>query len=957
MIEYGYKSKAAVSIPHSLNNSLLISTQFHCENACQSQVNSYVKPKNLSKRNRILLIIAAVLIAGAGIYGFFRIRKLESPSRDALEAVPNSAFCVISSNDVHGAWAKLSQGNLVWDALNETQWATSVSHTSTLIDSLLNTDADVKSFFEERQCWLSLHLTGNEGFDFLITSALPSTGDMDDYAAFVKKHAGTKKITETIWKGNPILHIGEITNGGFCTGMREGVILISCNEDLLKTGMDQLGKGPTLKNDKGFSAVRQTAGEKAAANIYFNYQKLSVGLKRISNDNFQDRLEGINRFAEWTEMDLSLRPNAVLMNGYTSSPDSAKEYLGIFKGQQPQLIEAASVLPGSTITYSSFGISNFQLFNQRYDAFLEREGLADERRDKLAQLKRNYNFDPDKQIANWLGNEIVMAIVPAPDGGTTTIALLSSANTAEAKSTLQSLEIKNDTVPSEPTSDSSGFVIRKMPVPEMLSATFGEMFSDLREAYYTVVQQYVVFASDENALRAFIASNQNGTTLAHNRSYADFATNMSQEASLTLYASPGHCDGLLKENSSSALNEDLKVHSKLLRRFDGAVLQYSTSDNDLFYTNIFIRHNPQTKKDIATLWETQLDTTFSGKPCLVMDHKTKGLDIFIQDDANKIYLISNTGTVYWKKQLSEKIIGEVKQVDALKNGKYQLAFNTTSSIYVIDRNGNDLAPFPIKLPAMATNPLSIMDYDNNRDYRFLIACSDKIIYNYQITGKKVEGWKLPMTQDIVLVPVQRVVVGGKDYVIIADRSGKIYVVDRQGNARLSLKEQLNAPVIQIIVEAGKDLSRTRIVSSDSIGNVSRLSLTDDLERMHFMDFEDAPGFDYRDIDGDGNREFIFLDAHRLMLFNQDKAPVMSFTFDSPPTTSPQIFFFDTKDVRIGVLCPTSSELHLINNGGADAEGFPIQGSTAFSIGKLNGDGSLTLVCGNNKKYLCAYPLR
>ena len=200
MIEYGYKSKAAVSIPHSLNNSLLISTQFHCEYACQSQVNSYVKPKNLSKRNRILLIIAAVLIAGAGIYGFFRIRKLESPSRDALEAVPNSAFCVISSNDVHGAWAKLSQGNLVWDALNETQWATSVSHTSTLIDSLLNTDADVKSFFEERQCWLSLHLTGNEGFDFLITSALPSTGDMDDYAAFVKKHAGTKKLRKPFGK-------------------------------------------------------------------------------------------------------------------------------------------------------------------------------------------------------------------------------------------------------------------------------------------------------------------------------------------------------------------------------------------------------------------------------------------------------------------------------------------------------------------------------------------------------------------------------------------------------------------------------------------------------------------------------------------------------------------------------------------------------------------------------------
>src|SRR5665213_1337089 len=113
----------------------------------------------------------------------------------------------------------------------------------------------------------------------------------------------------------------------------------------------------------------------------------------------------------------------VLLNGYTTAPDSANEFLGIFKGQQPQRIEAASILPANTISYVSYGISNFQLFNQRYDAYLEKEGLADERRDKLSQLQRNYNFDPDKQIGNWMGNEMVMATLPAPEGGTTTFAL------------------------------------------------------------------------------------------------------------------------------------------------------------------------------------------------------------------------------------------------------------------------------------------------------------------------------------------------------------------------------------------------------------------------------------------------------------------------------------------------------------------------------------------------------
>lgn len=911
----------------------------------------------MSRTTRILLIVAAVLLAGAGVYGYFRIQQLKSPVRDPLEAVPVDAFCVIGSHDARATWAKLSGGNLAWAALGETGWASKASSTAAHIDSLLAADAEIASFFDERESWLSLHCTGKDDFDYLLAAALPGTGDMDEFSAFVKKHAGGKKVEQKTWKENIILTVGDPATGRFFTGMREGVILLSENEALLKSALEQLEKGPTLKQDKSFAAVRQTAGEKAVANIYINYPRLVTGLKRIANDRSHERLESIAHFAGWTEMDLALRPNAVLMNGYTAAPDSTKQYLGIFSGQQPQRVEVASVLPGSTITYTCYGISNFQLFNQRYDTHLEQEGLADERRDLLAQLKRNYGYDPDKQIGSWLGNEIAVATLPAPEGGTVTVALLSTARTAEAKESLLGMEDKSDTTRAEPVTDSTGYVIRKSPVPGMLPATFGELFGELREAWYTVVQHYLVFAPDENTLRAFIAANENRTTLANNRAYADFSTNISEEASITIYASPGHSLNLLKEHADGSFAGDLQAHAGLLRRFDGAVLQYSAGDNDLYYTNIFLRHNPQTKRDISTLWETQLDTTFSGKPWLVNDHKTKGMDVFVQDDANKIYLISSTGSILWKKQLPEKIMGDVQQVDALKNGKLQLIFNTASSIYIIDRNGNDLAPFPLRLPAPATNTLRVMDYENSRDYRLLIACADKKVYNYTIKGAKVGGWKIPVTEDVVLVPVQHTAVGGKDYVIVADRGGKTYITDRQGNMRLNLKERLTAPVTQVFVEPGKDLSRTRIVSADSLGNVSRLSLADELERMHFMDFVESPGFEYRDINSDGSREFIFLDAHRLMIFNQDKAPVMSYTFDSPAEPKPMIFLFDSKDVRIGALCRSASEVHLINNGGMETEGFPLQGTTPFSIGRLNGSGELTLLCGNNGRYLCAWPLR
>lgn len=904
-------------------------------------------------RTRILIIIAAALLLGGGIYAFFRLQRAESPVRDPLEAIPNTAFCLLHSDNIRDSWKALSQGNLVWDAMGETEWAAAASHIAQQVDSMLNADAAINDLIDDQPCWLSLHGTGDDGMNFVFATALPSQEHDEEVIAFLKKNLAGKTISESEWKTFHLLKVGEERSGGFTIAAQEGLVVISDNAELLKTGLAQLEKGPTLKQDAGFQRVQETAGEKTKANVYLNYERLTVALKRLSGEALRERLDLLPAFAGWTEMDVSFRPNALLLNGYTFAGDSAHQYLTTLSGQQPQLVEADEVLPANTISYVDYGISNADLYFEKYAAYLERLGKSDERNGGLLELSASNHFAMSNSFNKWLGNELVQAEIPGPNG-ITPIALLSTNNTALARSFMTALEI-SDSLPAAST-DSSGYTVRHVAAHNLLPVVFGDLFNGLEDAYYTVIRQYIVFAPDENTLRTIIQANESNQVLLHERAYADFVTNMSDEASLTIWISPARSERLLRENASENFLGSLQQHLSLLRRFDGASLQYSTNDNGLYYTNIFLRHNPQGKKDLSTLWETQLDSSFSGKPWLVNDHKTKGLDVFLQDDGNTVYLVSSTGSILWKRKLDGKIIGDVQQVDALKNGKLQLAFNTASAIYIIDRNGNDLAPFPLKLPANATNPVRVLDYENNREYRFLVACSDKKIYNYTIKGQKVDGWKLPATDDIVLAPLQHTVVSGKDYVIAVDRSGKTCITDRQGAVRLKLKERLNGPVKKVFLETGKDLSRTRLVAMDSLGNVSRLSLNDELERLHFLDFRETPGFDYRDIDGDGSLEFMFMDSHQLMAFHQDKSPAMSFTFSAAVLPQPIPFAFDASDIRIGAVAAESGELHLINKGGADAEGFPLPGSTIFGIGRLNGENGFTLVCGNNKRYLCAYAL-
>ena len=104
------------------------------------------------------------------------------------------------------------------------------------------------------------------------------------------------------------------------------------------------------------------------------------------------------------------------------------------------------------------------------------------------------------------------------------------------------------------------------------------------------------------------------------------------------------------------------------------------------------------------------------------------MDVVVQDVQNTLYLFSSQGNLYWKKDLKEPIIGPIQQVDLYKNKKWQMAFRTQKYLYILDRNGKEVKPFKIKLPASDKPlPLAIFDYDNNKNYRFRVSTGQTFV--------------------------------------------------------------------------------------------------------------------------------------------------------------------------------------------------------------------------------------
>ena len=81
------------------------------------------------------------------------------------------------------------------------------------------------------------------------------------------------------------------------------------------------------------------------------------------------------------------------------------------------------------------------------------------------------------------------------------------------------------------------------------------------------------------------------------------------------------------------------------------------------------------------------------------------------------------------------------QLTFYKNNKYQCIFNTNSNLHIIDRNGNYVENYPIKLPVKTKIGHSLFDYNNKKKYRIIVVGDDNMIYNFDKFGKKVVGWK------------------------------------------------------------------------------------------------------------------------------------------------------------------------------------------------------------------------
>lgn len=206
------------------------------------------------------------------------------------------------------------------------------------------------------------------------------------------------------------------------------------------------------------------------------------------------------------------------------------------------------------------------------------------------------------------------------------------------------------------------------------------------------------------------------------------------------------------------------------------------------------------------------DTTSTGpaqRKWTVINHNTSEKETLEECADHSLQLKDPGGKVLWTFKKSSPILGDVRQIDALKNGKLQYAFTTREGLLVIDRNGQNYAPLCRSTSIAVTSPLAVFDYESNKNYRLVYALENGEVLNLTAGGQPTEGWRYEK-QGVIrqLVHFKQ---GTDDCIVTIDAEGQLRLHKRNGTLRPEACAKINPPlgtVPEIVV--GKDLKQTRI---------------------------------------------------------------------------------------------------------------------------------------------------
>jgi len=839
-----------------------------------------------------------------------------SKPSDPFSIIPKDAVLLLHiRNDKDLIENALNKSSL-WNEL--CQWE-DIKRTKDFADSLLEktNKAGYQKITDSNEWVLSLHPSANNRLCLMVTKPLiPGTKITDiikngnsifddwEFKELSAFKANCAVITSPEWDGTLW---GSIKNG----------LLILTKDSLLFQKTIHGHELNSVKNNKGFINAFNSSGKQAALNIYLNIQFIKPWLGSVFTQSLL-QTAWIKNTKGWACLDVVVHNQIALLSGTLNTLSINTSPFDILQSQV--LLSPVNIknLPNQGLGFFGIQTPDFLSFQQK---LIGSKYLTQQLADSLNQIIPNY----------WLQGIYLYKDNFPLDSKTIIIQLNDSILPVSIEEMIkrQSSEIIS---PKQP----KGSLIYKSNLGSLIANNYGPPFSSFDTGYCSLLDNKIIASNDTFALQSIIRVFSMDNGLGAQTGFSAIREILPQNSVVSTFINP----------SAISLNDTSVYSEPFLSYLLKNMASYTKFDALGFCANpvgtnwqlsLALHYNPIATRGLQPLWQFKLDTLSSGHPYSFINHKDGKAEVVISDIANCLYQISCDGQLNWKISIGSPILSEIYQIDYYRNGKYQYLFNTTDSLYLIDKNGERVKDFPKAFPEKATSGLALLDYENNKDYRLIIPTANNTIQNFNKECKAIKDWFQPQSKYPINSKIQYLRIKNNEYLIAVDTLGNPYIFNRKGHIRIKIPEglivqkdaafysdeQSNPPQILCLGQGGN------IVAFDIKGKHSRLKP----DSIH----PEARLIVVREKEGK-QLQYLISSKNILSLYSKKGELIWGKTF-SGTISETRIVSGTGQRTLIALNLSGLDEVTVLDLEGAIKNGFPIMGQGFSKISTIKGQNS------------------
>ncbi len=638
-----------------------------------------------------IIIIASVVILlclGSAFWLLNRQTEKQPVSLEAIGGVPFDAVFIVQFNQLSMIDATFRDTTAVW------------RHFITGEPALLQWLRQAE--FKQANTTLSVHPLGKNELALLCCVALPPTVTEREWEEFIGRY-GTPANRQNYYDSH-IISL-RFDNELIYLSYVKGLALASSSDILLQTAIRHCNSGESLAGNEQFAQVAGTIGANVDICLLINHRQLPRLLHYLGNKPAAASTAFLSLTANWTALDGQFGRNILQLNGFIFPSFTNDNFLTLLLNQQGGNTEAWEALPANTAMLLSFTLGNPELFLQDYAVYLGKQKELNSYKQAISALDKNWPKNAQQLFTALYPAEVGLACLPYNDKGEW-LFLLKSSN---SKYALQQLRELADylqqpfTLLEEKTKDYS-FTVYRNPATGLQEALFGKLFGGERDTYFTVTDDWFYFSNNSDLLKAMaqFSSKQSLKRYLYQTEAAQYLSN-NAGVSLLLNAPQNAGDelsGILHPNVQGLYKNVAETFTRNI-----TALQLRPS-GDKYFVNFFSLFDiePVAPEAAPTAGLTEAEDknagTKAGSERLrieVINHNTKEKEFFVQFTDNSLGLLAKNGKLLWRKKFNEPITGTALQIDYLNNKKLQYLFCCGKKLYLYDRNGNIVKPFPITL--------------------------------------------------------------------------------------------------------------------------------------------------------------------------------------------------------------------------------------------------------------------